>query len=271
MKTPYLMENEDEIRRLEMKTDASVVAEYALRAGLKNGMRVADVFCGAGAATAVLSALVGEEGFAAGFDASGGRIAHATERYGNERTRFYVADAKEPFEGQQGSFDFVWVRFALEYFRKESFDIVRNIAPLLNEGGILCLIDLDHNCLNHWEMNPRLEAALVSAMSQLEEKENFDPWAGRKLSSHLYRLGFKDIRAEAGAHHLIYGELGETDRFNWTKKIETISKNACIDIPGYASTDEFLTEFLRFFSDPGRFTYTPVIACSGRKAAAANV
>ena len=266
MKSPYLMENDDEIRRLEMKTDASVVAEFASRAGLKSGMRVADVFCGTGAATAVLSALAGEDGFAAGFDASPSRIAYASERYGNERTRFYLADAKEPF-GDRGDFDFVWVRFALEYFRKESFDIVRNIASLLKEGGILCLIDLDHNGMNHWEMSPRLENALVSAMRQLEEKANFDPFAGRKLYSYLYKLGFKEIRVEVGAHHLIYGELDERDRFNWIKKIETLAKNTSIQVPGYDSSAEFLADFLRFFIEPGRFTYTPVIACAGRKSA----
>jgi ubiquinone/menaquinone biosynthesis C-methylase UbiE len=266
MKTCYLMENDEETRRLEMKTDASTVAAFATRAGMKPGMRVADVFCGPGLTTSILSGLVGPAGSAAGFDASADRIAHATERYGNERTHFRISDAREPF-AQQADFDFAWVRFALEYFRKESFDIVRNVSALLKEGGILCLIDLDHNCLNHYGMEAKVEAALKSVMLQLEEKYNFDPYAGRKLYSHLFRLSYEDIRVEVGAHHLIYGELGEVDRANWAKKIETITKNTSTEVPGYQSAKEFLDDFMRFFENPGRFTYTPIIACSGRKAA----
>jgi len=264
MKTSYLMENEDEVRRLEIKTDAAVVEGFATRAGLLPGMRVADVFCGSGLTTAILAGLVGETGSAEGFDASAERIAYATANYGGKRTSFHLADARNTFP-EQGLFDFVWVRFALEYFRKESFDIVCNLSALLKEGGILCLIDLDHNCLNHFGMEGRMEKALESIMGQLEEKSNFDPYAGRKLYSHLYRLGFGDIRVEAGAHHLIYGELGEADRFNWVKKIETITRNTATVVPGYASRGEFRDAFLLFLEDPGRFTYTPIIACSGRK------
>ncbi len=264
MKTSYLMENDDEIRRLEIKTDAAVVEGFASRAGLRQGMRVADVFCGSGLTTSILAGIVGDSGSAAGFDASAERIAYARSHYGNERTLFHLADAREPF-AVRGDFDFVWARFALEYFRKESFDIVRNLSSLLKEDGVLCLIDLDHNCLNHFGMEERMEKALESVIGQLEEKANFDPYAGRKLYSHLYRLGFRGIRVEAGTHHLIYGALGEADRFNWVKKIETITRNTSTVVPGYASNGEFRDDFMRFFEDPGRFTYTPIIACSGRK------
>ena len=264
MNNVYLMENEEEIRRLEMKTDISVVESFAGRAGLVPGMRAADVCCGAGITTAVLASIAGETGSAVGFDASEERLAYAAARYGNARTTFERADVREPF-GQAGEFDFVWIRFALEYFRQESFDIAANAAALLKKGGILCLVDLDHNSLNHYGISGKLEKALVSVVSQMEEKGNFDPYAGRKLYSHLYRLGFRDIRAEAGAHHLIYGDLKEVDAFNWIKKIETISRYIEFEIPGYASPTEFLEDFMLFFSNPGRFTYTPVIACSGKK------
>lgn len=263
----YLMENEDEIRRLELKTDAATVERFAAGAGLRQGMRVADVFCGAGLTTSILAGLVGPGGSATGYDASEARISHARERYGDGRTDFRIADALVPFP-DPGRYDFVWVRFGLEYFRAEAFDIVRNLTGLLADDGILCLVDLDHNCLNHYGMDDRLAGAFAGIMAELEEKANFDPYAGRKLYSHLFRLGFRDIRMDAGAHHLIYGELNEVDRFNWTKKVRTAALNAGIRFPGYASGEEFLEDFLRFFEDPSRFTYTPVIACWGRKPSA---
>lgn len=258
------MENEEEVRRLEMKTDAAVVTSFARRAGLEQGMRVADICCGAGVTTAILAEAVGESGSAVGFDVSSERIEYARGRYGNGRTSFVRADIREPF-GEEGTFDFAWVRFALEYYRKESFEIAGNIASLLKKGGILCLIDLDYNSLNHYGLSVRLETAIIAVLKQVEEKGNFDPYAGRKLYSHLYRHGFSDIRAEVGAHHLIYGELNDVDRYNWIKKIETISGHIAFTIPGYASRDEFLEDFKVFFASPERFTYTPLIACSGRK------
>ncbi len=266
MATEYLMENDDENQRLEVKTKTSVVEEFAKRAGLVPGMRVVDAGCGPGLTTSVLSAMTGESGLATGFDISGNRIARARELHENERTKFFVRDFLEPIE-DLGTFDFAWIRFALEYYKGQCFEIVGNISSMLDEGGILCLIDLDYNCLSHYGMSQRLEAAFSSAVHQLEIKANFDPYAGRKLYSHLYRLGYTDIKVEAGAHHLIYGKLAEADRYNWGKKIEVLSRKLHIDIPGYSGPDEFYEDFMHFFHDPGRFTYTPVIAAWGRKAA----
>jgi len=113
MTSPYIMENGEEIRRLEMKTDAAAVVDYARRAGLREGMRVADVCCGAGVTTLTLADAAGPSGSAVGFDASRERIAYASERYGNGSTSFECADVRGPF-GESGSFDFAWVRFALE-------------------------------------------------------------------------------------------------------------------------------------------------------------
>ncbi len=88
-----------------------------------------------------------------------------------------------------GEFDFIWVRFVLEHYRTTSFDIVRNIAKVLKNKGILCLIDLDHNCLSHYGISPKLNNAILCIMANLEKNANFDPYSGRKLYSYLYDLG----------------------------------------------------------------------------------
>jgi SAM-dependent methyltransferase len=264
MNTNYLMESGEEALRLELKTDASVVENQARQAGLRPGMRVADICCGAGVTTAILGGLASPGGFALGIDASPERIAHAKSKYGAAGALFECRDIREDLS-DLGTFDFLWVRFVLEYYRAEAFDIVKNLTSIVKEGGILCLIDLDHNCLNHYSIPPRLEKAVTASVAGLEEKANFDPYAGRKLYSHLYRLGYTDIGAAAGAHHLIYGALKDTDAFNWIKKIEVISQKTGFSVPGYASAEEFLEDFKKFFADPGRFTYTPVIACWGRR------
>jgi ubiquinone/menaquinone biosynthesis C-methylase UbiE len=266
MAADYIMESEAEYKRLEIKTDVSIVEDYARRAGLRAGMRAVDLACGPGLTTSILSSIVGADGYALGLDASAERIDRARKRYGNATTAFDTRDFLVPIEGL-GGFDFAWMRFALEYYRAESFDIARNAAALLSEGGILCLVDLDFNCLNHYGMSPRLEAAFSSVIAQLESKANFDPYAGRKLYSHLYRLGFEDIQVAAGAHHLIYGELKHADEYNWGKKIETLSQNLPLELPGYTSVQEFHDDFMAYFRDPSRFTYTPILAAWGRRPA----
>ena len=126
MSSSYLMENDEEIERLERKTDAGVVERFATRAGLRRGMRVVDLCCGAGVTTAILSKLTGGRGSATGIDFSEDRINHARSRYGGKNTRFVRTDVRQPLT-PEGPFNWAWVRFALEYFKNEAFDIVKNL------------------------------------------------------------------------------------------------------------------------------------------------
>jgi SAM-dependent methyltransferase len=262
MDSSYLMENSEEVYRLESKTRAEVVKAQALRAGLRPGMRVADICCGSGVTSSFLGELTGAEGEVVGIDLSTERIEHAKSHYSRENISFICRDIRQDLK-DLGRFDFLWVRFVLEYYREEAFEIVRNLSTLLAKEGILCLIDLDHNCLNHYGIKPELEEAIKAAMGFLEREENFDPYAGRKLYSHLYRLGVTQIQAHVSAHHLIYGELKAHDQFNWLKKIEVISRRTDLRLPHYHNISDFLEDFRTFFSDPARFTYTPAISCWG--------
>jgi len=67
-------------------------------------------------------------------------------------------------------------------------------------------------------------------------------------------------------HHLIFGQLDEVDEYNWRKKLEIAVKNSGYPFREYEDGyDGFRRAFKRFFSNPRRFTYTPVITCRGRK------
>jgi ubiquinone/menaquinone biosynthesis C-methylase UbiE len=261
----YLMESEEEVFRLEMKTNTEVVKKQAIWAGIKPGMRVADIGCGSGKTTSVLYQLVQPGGNVVGIDGSEERIKYAEDKYSAEGIEFRCRNILEPFD-DLGMFDFVWVRFILEYYLKNSFDIVKNISRIVKPGGILCLIDLDCNALNHYEPPERLEKTIQSLMDVLQREKNFDPYAGRKLYSFLYDLDYQDIDADVAAHHLIFGRLKDEDAANWMKKVEIIAKKTGYKFEEYeGGYDEFLFEATGFFTDPGRFTYTPVILCRGRK------
>lgn len=261
----YLMEHDDETFRLEIKTDVRVVHRQAHWAGLKAGMRVADIGCGPGKTTKALFDLVTPGGSAVGIDIAPQRIMFAREHYSVEGLQFEHRNALKPLD-DLGQFDFIWVRFMLEYHRTRSFDIVKNISRILKPGGILCLIDLDYNCLNHFGLPDRLAKTLRDVMHHLERNADFDPYVGIKLYSFLYDLGYTGIDVSITPHHLIFGELNEVDAFNWTKKVEIAVRRSGYEFSEYASGySEFYQEFLDFFGNPRRFTYTPLIACCGRK------
>lgn len=261
----YLMESDEEAFRLDIKTDIKTVEMQALWAGIMPGMRVADIGCGSGKTTAALNKLVQPGGIVTGLDGSNKRIEYAKEHYSVKGVEFKCKKILEPLD-DLGMFDFVWMRFVLEYCLSSSFDIVKSISEIVKPGGILCLIDLDYNCLSHYGLSQRLEKTIYNIIQVLEEKANFDPFAGRKLYSFLYDLGYLDIDVSISAHHLIFNELKDTDAFNWLKKVEVVTRKINYKFEGYkGGYEEFLEEFNGFFTDPRRFTYTPVISCRGVK------
>jgi SAM-dependent methyltransferase len=259
----YLMENAEESKRLIIKTDSDVLAQQALWAGIAPGMRVVDVGCGPGKTTHLLNELVQPGGSTLGIDLSDQRATFAKTHYGSDSVGFAQRDLLQPLT-DLGEFDFAWVRFLLEYHLSDSFELVQNVSSIIKPGGTLCLIDLDYNCLSHFGHSPRMERAVAAIMKNIEQKENFDPYVGRKLYSFLYDLGYQDIDVKVEAHHQIFGALKETDDFNWTKKVEVAARHYSFD-EYQGGFEEFREEFTEFFASPRRFTYTPLISCRGRK------
>jgi SAM-dependent methyltransferase len=261
----YFMESEEEAQRLDLKTDPKVVNRHARWAGLLPGMRVADLGCGSGKTTFCLSKIAGTKSQIVGVDNASQRIEFAKKYYSADKIDYVLADIRSDLS-HLGTFDFIWVRFVMEYYRSNAYEIIQNISKILNPGGILCLIDLDYNCLTHYGLPNRLESAIQGIKRILEEKADFDPYAGRKLYSYLYDMEYENIDMNMEAHHLIFGELNKVDAFNWTKKVEVGGK-----LSGYAFDDyeggyeEFFEEFKLIFSHPRRFTYTPIILCRGNK------
>ena len=73
-KIEYQMESDEESLRLDLKTDIEIIEKQALWAGIKPGMRVADIGCGPGKITATLCKLVSPGGSALGIDGSNTRL-----------------------------------------------------------------------------------------------------------------------------------------------------------------------------------------------------
>jgi SAM-dependent methyltransferase len=263
----YLMENEEEAIRLEMKTDPEAVKKQAVWCGVKPGLRVLDAGCGPGITTSILHKMIQPGGEIIGLDYSEERIDYAIEYYGNNTgIDFYIHDLREPIN-EFGQFDLIWVRFVLEYHRIGSLDIVKNLHDCIKPGGYLCLLDLDHNCLSHYDMPQEIVHIFNKLSERLDQEYNFDTYAGRKLYSYLYDYKFEDIEVDVLAHHLIYGNnLGDGDIYNWMKKLEVVAEfldDVFESYPG--GYKAFSRDFKSFFFDSRRFIYTPLIIGKGRK------
>jgi SAM-dependent methyltransferase len=260
----YFMESEEEGIRLELKTDPMALRRQALWCGIKPGMRVLDVGCGTGKTTSLLAELIEPAGSISGIDFSESRIQYARNNYGNKKgIEFYLHDLREPME-DMGQFDFIWVRFVLEYYRREAIEIVKNLKKCVKPGGVLCLLDLDYNCLSHYGIPAELAEILPKIMNVLDEEYNFDTFVGRKLYSYLYDNGFESIAINLEAHHLIYGQAREKDIFNWVKKVEMMPGKVKDIIDEYqGGYDAFLEDFKKYFLNPRRFIYTPLLICKG--------
>ena len=257
------MEDDQEAVRLDRKTDGATVEKQALWAGIKPGMRVADLGCGAGKTTFHLNKLIQPGGRAVGIDIAEQRIDYARKHYSDENIEYLAADIRKPLD-DLGQFDFIYVRFVLEYYLNGSFDIVKNITQNLKPGGILCLIDLDCNCLRHFGFPDRLNRATIGVMDWLEKRSNFDPYVGIKLYSFLYDLGYSEIDVSMSAHNMFFGQLKENEKLFSMQKAEIGGRNSGYPFEEYGGNfDEFLEEVKIFFNDERVFYYTPLIACRG--------
>lgn len=261
----YIMESDEESQRLDIKVDSKIIEQQALWAGLKPGMRVADIGCGPGHITSILNKLIQPGGSVVGVDNSHKRLEYAKQHYSSESITYFQKDILSPLD-DLGKFDFVWNRFVLEYYLSNSFDIVKNISSILKSEGTICLIDLDQNPLNFYGMSSRLERTFQQILIELQTKTDFDPFAGRRLYSYLYDLGFEDIDINISIHSLIFGKIKGTDAFNLLKKVEIIPQKLNFKFDEYdEGYEEFYKEVESFLNNPRIFAYTPLILCKGVK------
>jgi len=134
--TEYLMESDEETLRLDLKTDGTTLEKQALWAGIKPGMRVADLGYGSGKTTFYLQKLVQPNGEVVGIDNSEERIEYAKKHCHKNGIKYVQRDICEPLEDME-MFDFIWVRFVLEYYRSESLDIVKNTSRIISPESLV--------------------------------------------------------------------------------------------------------------------------------------
>jgi SAM-dependent methyltransferase len=136
---------EDEVARLEIQGRALAPATRMIfaEAGIRPGMRVLDLGCGAGDVTFVAAGLVGPDGLVVGVDHSPEALARARLRAGQRgltQVQFVEGDLNDPVPG--GPFDAIVERLVL-WLVPDPAALLRRQATVLRPDGLVVPIEMD--------------------------------------------------------------------------------------------------------------------------------
>ena len=136
---------EEELDRLEAQGAAIAPATRMIfaEAGIRPGMRVLDVGCGAGDVTFVAADLVGPDGSVVGVDHSPDALARArlrAQRRGLAQVQFIEGDIHDPAPG--GPFDAIVERLVLMWV-PDPAAVLRKQATVLRPGGLVVPVEAD--------------------------------------------------------------------------------------------------------------------------------
>jgi SAM-dependent methyltransferase len=159
-----------------------------IAAGLRPGMRVADLGCGVGMVTALLAERVGPDGHVVGVDFSGGQIEEARRRVGPgaANTTFVTASATDTGL-PRGSFDLVYSRFLLIHL-PDPEGALREMRALLKPGGTLVCEDGDLTTAG--SEPPSALGAFADLWGRLSPHRGVDYTLGRRLFQMALAAGF---------------------------------------------------------------------------------
>jgi len=162
-----------------------------LDAGIKPGMRVADLGCGVGMTTALLAELVGPTGEVVGVDLSAAQLAQAQELMPSEFSNVKFVEASATDTGlPYGSFDLVYSRFLLIHL-VEPVAALREMHRLLKPGGILVCEDGD---LTTAGSEPTTALNMFADLfGRLGPKWGVDYTLGRRLFQLVSAENFSDV------------------------------------------------------------------------------
>jgi SAM-dependent methyltransferase len=160
------------------------------RAGIRKGMRVADLGCGVGMVTQMLAELVGPSGTVVGVDFSGPQIeqARALLPAGMTNASFLEASATDTGLPEE-SFDLVYCRFLLIHLMEPDLAL-REMHRLLKPSGILVCEDGD---LTSADSEPASRLQEFSKLfGCLGPKWGVDYTLGRRLFQMVLDANFSD-------------------------------------------------------------------------------
>ena len=185
---------EDELARLELQGRALAPATRMIfaAAGIRAGMRVLDLGCGAGDVAFVAADLVGPEGYVIGVDRSPdalGRARLRAEQRGLTQVEFVEGDIHDPAPG--GPFDAIVGRLLLMYV-PDPAAVLRRQATVLRAGGLIVPIEFDIPTARALPSTPLMSQA-VTWLVEAFAKGGIQPSLGTRLWAILREAGLRPL------------------------------------------------------------------------------
>jgi len=201
--------NHDELQRLigQGRWLGELTEQVLRAAGLRPGMRVLDVGCGAGDVSFLAATLVGREGSVVGVDRSREAIALAKRRaadVGLANVSFVTQDLQEL--ATEARFDAIIGRLVLMYF-PEPDALLRHLVQLLVPGGVMAFHEIDVQGAN-CEPNVPLFARSVARLVEALRRANANPRMGLRLAQTFERAHLPTPRMIAHARVGTAAEVG---------------------------------------------------------------
>jgi cyclopropane fatty-acyl-phospholipid synthase-like methyltransferase len=185
---------EDELARLEVQGRALAPATRLIfdAAGIRPGMRVLDLGCGAGDVAFVAADLVGADGHVVGIDRSPQALARARLRArqrGLAQVRFVEGDVYDPAPG--GPFDAIVGRLVLMYV-PDPAAVLRRQATVLCPGGLVVPVELDIFTARSLPATPLASQATAWVVDAFA-KGGIQPSLGPRLWAILQEAGLRPL------------------------------------------------------------------------------
>jgi SAM-dependent methyltransferase len=186
--------DEHELARLDLQGRALAPATRAIfaAAGLRPGMRVLDLGCGAGDVAFVAADLVGRDGHVVGVDRSPQAVARARFRAGQRglpQVQFVEGDIHDPAPG--GPFDAVIGRLVLMYV-PDPAAVLRQQSTVLRPGGLVAPIEFDLATARALPSTPLVSQA-VSWLTEAFTRGGIWPSLGPRLWGVLREAGLRPL------------------------------------------------------------------------------
>lgn len=201
MKDYILGSSGREFKRLDLQSQ--IFEQESLQtlklAGIKSGMRCADIGCGIGDMTFMMAKLVGKNGSVIGIDRNSDVIEVCKQRAKKENVsnvRFFVGDIYDN-ELSKNSFDLVFSRFLFQHL-EEPKRALKAMMKLAIAGGMVVAEENDHDTWLTYPHSPGLEK-LRRAYVEMLRLSNCDELIARKLYNLFFECG---LNASVGSYSI---------------------------------------------------------------------
>lgn len=204
---------------------------FLLRAGLKAGMRVADIGCGIGTISCWMGEAVGFQGAVIGVDVSEGQVAAATRRAGIAGLHNVTFSHASAYETglERAAYDLVFCRFVLMHLQRPA-DALNEMYALLTPGGILAVEDGDFTSLFCSPPLPAFDRCM-ELYRAAGEKHGADFRIGQRLYGLVREAGFMEMQVRLAQPVFASGEVKRLPEW-------TLAESAAVLIEGKLTTAE---------------------------------